>query len=78
MIRAAPLVLALALAPIARAAEALWTRLGTEENLVVLMRPANSAGGRPLAWDPTGQCRGETTLSAKGRAAAKRLGEAFA
>lgn len=78
MIRAASLALALALPLIAQADDALWERLGTGENLVVLMRHANSTGGRPLAWDPTGQCRGETTLSAKGRAEAKRLGEAFA
>ena len=68
MIRAASLALALALPLIAQADDALWERLGTGENLVVLMRHANSTGGRPLAWDPTGQCRGETTLSANGGA----------
>jgi len=78
MTRAASLLLALVLSAVAHADDALWKRLATEENLVVLVRHANATGGRPLAWDPTGQCRGETTLSAKGRAEAKRLGEAFA
>ncbi len=78
MTRSALLLLALAFPALAGADDALWKRLATEENLVVLMRHANSTGGRPLEWDPTGRCRGETTLSAKGRAEAKRIGEAFA
>jgi phosphohistidine phosphatase SixA len=76
--RTASFLLALVLSAAAHADDALWKRLATEENLVVLMRHANASGGRPLAWDPTGQCLGEMALSAKGRQEAKRLGEAFA
>lgn len=78
MTRAASFLLALVLSAVAHADDALWKQLATEENLVVLMRHANSSGGRPLAWDPAGQCLGEMTLSAKGRQEAKRVGEAFA
>lgn len=80
MRRCAFLLLALFLSDAARAddASALWKRLATEEGLVVLVRHANSTGGRPLEWDSSGRCAGESTLSAKGRTEAKRLGDAFA
>ena len=47
-------VFLLALSHQARASEALWKRLQTEPNLVVLMRHAKTAGGNPLTWDPSG------------------------
>src|SRR5690606_26965156 len=37
-----------------------------------------STGGHPLAWDETGRCNGELVLSAKGKAHAQKIGEAFA
>lgn len=75
-------LLALALALLARSAaasadEALWQRLAKEPNLVVLMRHAQRASGSPLAWDPSGACKGEAMLTDKGRAHARRIGEAF-
>jgi phosphohistidine phosphatase SixA len=57
---------------------ALWERLGTEAGLVVLMRHAQPAGGNALTWDESGSCKGESMLTADGRAHARRIGEAFA
>ncbi len=59
------------------ASEALWKRLQTEPNLVVLMRHAKTAGGNPLTWDPSGQCQGERMLSEEGKTHARKLGEEF-
>src|SRR4030066_1042613 len=56
----------------------LWERLKTEPNLVVLIRHTHSTGGHPLTWDETGNCRGELVLSHKGKAHARKIGEAFA
>ena len=63
---------------VASADEPLWIKLRSEPNLVVLMRHTHSAGGNPLTWDETGNCRGESVLSAKGKAHARKIGEAFA
>ena len=62
----------------AGADDALWKKLETESNLVVLMRHTQPAGGNPLAWDESGSCNGESMLTAGGKAHAKRIGEAFA
>ena len=58
--------------------ERLWKKLEAESNLVVLMRHAQPSGGNPLAWDESGDCKGESMLTAGGKAHAKRIGEAFA
>lgn len=56
----------------------LWKRLETETDLVVLMRHTQPAGGNPLVWDESGNCKGEPMLTAAGEAHAKRIGGAFA
>ena len=62
----------------AGADELLWQKLKAEPNLVVLMRHSQPApGNNPLLWDESGQCKGESMLSAEGVAHAKRVGEAF-
>ena len=66
-----------AIACAARADDALWGRVAREEGIVVFTRHMNSAGTNPLAWDETGQCRGEHVLTPKGRAQAAALGELF-
>lgn len=60
------------------ASELLWQRLKTEPGLAVLMRHTQVAGGNPLAWDESGNCQGESLLTAEGKAHARRIGEAFA
>jgi phosphohistidine phosphatase SixA len=57
---------------------ALWAALQTQPNMVVLMRHAHATGGNPLTWDESGGCRGERTLTEKGKVLAARIGEAFA
>ncbi len=75
----APLLLLLALlVPTASANDALWQRLMTEPNLVVLMRHTHATGGNPVAWDDKGGCAGESMLTPEGRTLAKKIGEAFA
>ena len=66
-----------AAASIAGADEPLWIKLRSEPNLVVFLRHTHSTGGNPLTWDETGGCRGEVVLSAKGKAHAKKIGDAF-
>jgi len=58
--------------------EPLWIKLRSEPNLVVFMRHTHSAGGNPLTWDGTGDCKGESVLSATGKAHAKKIGDALA
>ena len=70
-------LLLLGLATAAHADEALWARVATEPNIVVLTRHMQSAGGKPLVWDETGGCKGEAVLTAAGQAEARKLGEAF-
>jgi len=62
----------------AEANEVLWQALATEANLVVLMRHTQPAGGDPLTWDASGNCKGESMLTAEGRAHARKIGEEFA
>ena len=57
--------------------DSLWEKLRTETNLVVLMRHAQPAGGHPLTWDESGNCKGESMLTAAGKAHARKIGEAF-
>ena len=57
--------------------ELLWERLRTEPNLVVLMRHTQPAGGNSLTWDASGTCRGESMLTAEGKAHARKIGEEF-
>ena len=56
----------------------LWQKLETEADLVVLMRHTKPAGGNPLSWDESGSCKGESMLTAEGKAHARKIGEAFA
>ena len=60
----------------------LWHKLQQEPNMVVVMRNAESSGNRDgtnmLAYDLSGKCIGESTLTLEGKAQAKRIGEAFA
>jgi phosphohistidine phosphatase SixA len=65
-------------APPAFADPTLWEKLKTEEGLIVFMRHAEPAGGNPLTWDETGNCNGESMLTANGKAHAKRIGAEFA
>jgi broad specificity phosphatase PhoE len=58
--------------------DVLWKKLETEGDLVVLMRHTQPAGGNPLVWDESGNCKGESMLTASGEAHAKRIGAAFA
>ncbi len=58
--------------------EFLWEKLRTEANLVVLMRHAQPAGGNPLIWDASGNCKDESMLTADGKAHARRIGGEFA
>ncbi|MCD6679472.1 MAG: histidine phosphatase family protein [Burkholderiaceae bacterium] len=62
----------------ALADDSLWSRLQTDENLVVLMRHTQAGGGHPLAWDESGRCKGELVLTTKGKAHARSIGKAFA
>jgi phosphohistidine phosphatase SixA len=57
---------------------ALWAALQTQPNMVVLMRHTHTSGGNPLTWDESGGCRGERTLTERGKDEARRIGEAFA
>jgi len=75
---AATFVLLGALVFPAWADDMLWKKLKTESDLVVLMRHTQPAGGNPLTWDESGNCKGESMLTASGEAHAKRIGEAFA
>jgi phosphohistidine phosphatase SixA len=70
-------ILLFALSGVAHADDALWKRLQTEPNLVVLMRHARADAQNPMTWDATGQCRGERMLTDEGRSYARRLGELF-
>lgn len=72
----ASILLAYACAP--ALASDLPALLGSEPNLVVLMRHAQATGGRPLHWDESGRCEGEMRLTAKGRVEAQRVGQLFA
>jgi phosphohistidine phosphatase SixA len=58
--------------------DALWGKLKTEPGLIVFLRNADAAGGSPLMWDRSGNCKGEATLTAEGVAHAKKIGKAFA
>ena len=57
--------------------EVLWEKLQRDPNMVVLMRHTQASGGNALVWDESGNCRGESTLTWKGKAHAKKIGEAF-
>ena len=66
MMRIATFVLLGAFAHQAVADDALWKKLETESNLVVLMRHTQPAGGNPLTWDESGSCQGESMLTLDG------------
>jgi phosphohistidine phosphatase SixA len=59
----------------------LWEMLQRDPNMIVLIRNAESSGNKDganmLVWDASGSCKGESTLTAEGRAHAKKIGEAF-
>ena len=75
--RIAVLLLLNVLAMPVGADESLWKMLRTEPNLVVLMRHTQPAGGNPLTWDASGTCKGESMLTAEGKAHARKIGEEF-
>jgi broad specificity phosphatase PhoE len=75
--RIAAILLFNVLAMHVEANELLWERLRSEPNLVVLMRHTQPAGGNPLTWDSSGTCKGESMLTAEGKAHARRIGEEF-
>lgn len=60
----------------------LWEKMQRDPNMIVLMRNSESRGNEDganmLAWDASGNCEGESTLTSEGKAHAKRIGEAFA
>src|ERR1700693_415230 len=76
--RIAVLLLLNLLAQHVSANDLLWQKLKTEADLVVLMRHTQPAGGNSLTWDESGNCKGESMLTASGEAHAKRIGGAFA
>ncbi len=78
MMRIAIFLLLSALATHVWANDLLWEKLRTEANLVVLMRHTQPAGGNPLTWDESGNCKGESMLTAAGKAHARKIGEEFA
>jgi phosphohistidine phosphatase SixA len=78
IMRIATFLLLSVLAMQAWANDLLWEKLRTEANLVVLMRHTQPAGGNPLTWDESGNCKGESMLTAAGKAHAQRVGEEFA
>jgi phosphohistidine phosphatase SixA len=57
--------------------ERLWALIKSEANLVLIVRHAEVAGRNPTHFDPTGQCQGESVLTPKGRADAKRIAQTF-
>lgn len=60
--------------------EALWQRIRTDPNIVIVMRHASvdrKPGQRPTTFDPTGNCVGEFMLSEQGRGDAKAIGRLF-
>ncbi|MCP5413377.1 MAG: histidine phosphatase family protein [Chromatiaceae bacterium] len=67
---------------VAVADNGLWLKLQYEPNMVVVMRNAESSGNRDgnnmFAWDSSGKCIGESTLTPEGKTQAQRIGEAFA
>src|SRR5258706_642374 len=75
---AVTLLLLTLLAQHVSANDLLWQKLRTEADLVVLMRHTQPAGGNPLTWDESGSCKGESMLTAEGKAHARKIGEAFA
>lgn len=70
-------LLAFAFSSAALANEGLWKRLGTEPNLIMVMRHMHAAGGPPLAWDESGNCAGERRLTEKGKAQARQIRAGF-
>lgn len=59
----------------------LWEKLLKEPNMVVFLRNAESFGNKDgnnmLVWDKSGNCKGESTLTKRGKAHAKNIGKAF-
>ena len=78
IVRKALFILLGALAMPVSANDGLWEKLRTEANLVVLMRHTQPAGGNPLTWDESGNCKGEAMLTAAGKAHARKIGDEFA
>ena len=76
----AGMAFALGWAALAQADEALWQVARSEPNIVLLLRHtevARQRGQSPTTFDPSGQCRGEFMLSARGREAAAQIGRLF-
>jgi len=42
----------------AHADNKVWSRISSEENLVLVMRHAEAAGSNPTSFDASGRCRG--------------------
>lgn len=64
-----------------QANDLLWKKLQQEPNMIVLIRNSVSGGNRDgrnmLAWDKSGNCKGESNLTLDGKAHAKRIGQKF-
>lgn len=76
----ASMAFSLGWAALAQADEALWQVARSEPNIVLLLRHtqvASQRGQSPTTFDPSGQCRGEFMLSARGREAAAQIGRLF-
>jgi phosphohistidine phosphatase SixA len=82
MMRSILILLLMLMAFTAVADNLLWQKLQHDPNMIVLMRNSESRGNRDgsdmLAWDPSGNCKGESTLTENGKVHAKRIGETFA
>lgn len=74
-------IILLSLSSGAAADESLWQKVEQDPNIVIFMRNTESSGNRDgtnmLKWDSSGKCIGESTLTAAGRAQARRVGEVF-
>lgn len=70
--------LAQAVATVGPAAAQVLALAKTTPGAVVAMRHTEVVGTQPTHFDPTGQCRGESMLTAKGREQAKAIGALFA
>lgn len=61
----------------ANAGDALWQAIVKQPNIVIVMRHTQVSGGTGAAYDPTGQCVGESMLSPRGRMEAELIGKLF-
>ena len=78
--RIAGLVFVLLWSPMSQADEAVWQKVRSEPNIVLILNHAEverQRGQSPTTFDASGQCRGEFMLSTKGRDASAYIGRIF-